>query len=103
MRKITKESVNAFLSGREYKGGNMRVSNLTLMGKAVTNNMYLHGNLIATINPEKTKMLISNRGWFTATTKERLNALPNVRIVQKNWDWYLNGKKWDGKTIEINL
>lgn len=102
MRKITKESVNAFLSGKEYKGGNMRVSNLTFNGQNFSN-MYLHGNLIATINPEKTKILISNRGWFTATTKERLNALPNVRIVQKNWDWYLNGKVWDGKTIEINL
>lgn len=35
-------------------------------------------------------------------TKERLNALPYVNIVQRNYVWYLNGQEWDGNKIDIN-
>ena len=45
---------------------------------------------------------IINAGWFSNTTKERLNALPNVHITQKNWVWYLNEKEWNGELIDIN-
>ena len=44
---------------------------------------------------------ITNCGWETATTKERLNALPNVRIQQKKGIWYLNDVEWDGKLIDV--
>ena len=30
------------------------------------------------------------------TTKDRLNALPHVRIRQTNYQWYLNDEAWDG-------
>jgi len=29
------------------------------------------------------------------TTKERLNALPNVSIHQENFQWYINDCKWE--------
>ena len=45
----------------------------------------------------------TNCGWFSNTTKERLNGLPNVNIYQKNFEWFLNGKKWDGNLIDIKL
>ena len=35
------------------------------------------------------------------TTKDKLNALPGVRIHQEDYQWYLNGKLWDGSWIEV--
>lgn len=96
-RKITQQSVNAFLSARPFNGGNTCVKvlpNVTVL--------MLHGNEIAFRynNPEKT-LSITNCGWFSNTTKERLNGLPGVSIQQKSRIWYLNGKQWDGKLIDI--
>ena len=97
MKKITKECVNAFLNAEKFNKSNMIIEvlpNVTIMK--------LHGNSIAYLYNDPNRTLsITNCGWFSNTTKERLNALPNVRIYQKNWEWYLNGNKWDGKLIDI--
>jgi len=97
MRKITKESINAFNESRTYKSGNMSVKvlpNVTVL--------CLHGNEIAYRynDPEQT-LSITNCGWFSNTTKERLNALNGVSIQQKKGVWYLNGKEWSGDLIDI--
>jgi hypothetical protein len=97
MRKITKESIECFLNCKPFNKSNMQVEilpNVTLLK--------LHGNIIAYLynDPEKT-LSITNCGWFSNTTKERLNALPKVNIYQKNYEWFLNGQKWDGKLIDI--
>ena len=99
MRQITKDSINAFINAKEFKRDNTQVEvlpNITVL--------YLHDNAIAYRynDPERT-LTISNCGWFTPTTKERLNALPNVNIYQKNFKWFLNGKEWDGEKIDINV
>ena len=99
MRQITKDSINAFINAKEFKRDNTQVEvlpNITVL--------YLHDNAIAYRynDPERT-LTISNCGWFTPTTKERLNALPNVNIYQRNFKWFLNGKEWDGEKIDINL
>lgn len=60
----------------------------------------LHGNIIS-VRYSDGKLSISNCGWFSNTTKERLNALPNVHIQQKAGVWYLNGNVWDGKLIDV--
>lgn len=95
MRKITIASVRNFLNFNEFKQGNTKV---TVNHR--TSKMYLHGNLIAVNN--NGKISITNAGYQTMTTKERLNGLPNVNIYQKNFEWYLNGKKWDGEMTEVN-
>tara|TARA_R110002072_G_scaffold59878_1_gene152170 strand:+ start:306 stop:599 length:294 start_codon:yes stop_codon:yes gene_type:complete len=97
MRKITEESVKAFLNAKKFNKQNMSVEilpNVTILK--------LHGNSIAYQynDPQKT-LSITNCGWFTVTTKERLNALPNVNIQQKNFVWFLNGVEWDGNKIDI--
>ncbi len=98
MRKITKESINAFLNAKKFNKQNMSVEvlpNVTVLK--------LHGNSIAYLYNDPNKTLsISNCGWFTPTTKERLNALPNVHIQQKNFIWYLNDKEWNGELTDIN-
>jgi|TARA_R110002012_G_C11307963_1_gene574202 hypothetical protein len=98
MRKITEESINAFMNAEKFNKQNMSVEvlpNVTILK--------LHGNAIAyRYNDPKKTLSITNCGWESNTTKERLNALPNVNIVQKNWVWYLNGKEWNGELIDIN-
>ena len=62
----------------------------------------LHGNTIATID-ELGVLSVSNAGWATNTTKERLNGIPGVRVNQKNWNWFLNGVEWDGSWKRISV
>lgn len=55
MKKITEESVDAFMNARKFKKANMEIE-----------------------------------------------VLPNVSIQQKNWEWFLNGEKWDGDMIDVS-
>jgi hypothetical protein len=96
-RKITKESVAAFLMGQKFSKSNMKVE---VDGEFTK--LKLHGNTIATIDTLGV-LSISNAGWASNTTKERLNGLPNVRINQKNWNWYLNGVEWDGSWKRVDI
>lgn len=97
MRKTTKEAINAFMSDENFKSSNTEVEvlpNVTILK--------LFGNSIAyRYNDPKRSLLITNCGYFTNTTKERLNAIDGVNIVQKKGVWYLNGKEWGGGLIEI--
>ena len=97
MRKITKESVQAFMNAQKFKKSNMEVvvlPNVTILK--------LYGNEIAYSynDPERT-LSITNCGYFTATTKDRLNGLDGVSIYQKQGQWYLNGEEWEGELTDI--
>jgi hypothetical protein len=103
MRQITKESVKAFFNAERYSKNNTRVEvlpNVTIL--------YLHDNPIAYRynNPERT-LSISNCGWFSNTTKERLNGIlthiGHAGIYQKNFSWFLDGEKWNGNYTDIKL
>ena len=113
MRKITSQSVEAFNNDYTFHKNNMSVEYSYGKTKELPNlnNTYLtklkyHGNTIAIKTWNKhtnTKSLyITNCGFFTKTTKERLNGLHGVSIKQKSFIWYLNGKEWDGNLIKIN-
>ena len=87
MRKVTQKIVEAFYRG-EAKAS----------GKTCTdgNNIWLHGNKIAK-KDELGNLLITNAGFETNVTKERLNGFlqlgvfrfPVPRIFQKNFTWFL--------------
>jgi len=100
MRKITEQSINAFLNKGTLKKQNM---NVFFDRYDYKSRMLLHNNCIATYDHQENILSISNCGWFSNTTKERLNALPNVDIYQKNFKWFLNGQEWNGEKIDINL
>jgi len=95
MRKITKESVSAFLDRKPFKKSNMEVDEY--LGKF---RLKLHGNTIAVLD-EFNMLSVSNAGWASNTTKERLNGLPIVGIHQKNFQWYLNGNEWNGEWTRV--
>lgn len=98
MRKVTQNAVKSFLNAQKFREGNTTVEvleNVTILK--------LHNNPIAYKYNDPNKTLsITNAGWKTNTTKERLNAIPSVNIKQIKGNWYLNGKEWDGKLTDIN-
>ena len=100
MRKITKESVRAF-----YKQERFYKNNTSVVDTFFGARFYLHNNLIAEI--KNGKLYICNCGWFSNTTKERLNGIlthiGHAGIYQKNFCWFLNGEKWNGDRVEIKL
>ena len=97
MRKITSEAVDKFLSREPFKKSNMQVDECYGQFR-----LKLHGNTIAVLD-EFNMLSISNAGWSSNTTKERLNGLPHVRIQQKKRVWYLNGVEWNGEWTRVGI
>ena len=97
MRKITEEAIDSFQASIPYSKSNTQVT----VSSCTLTILLLHGNTIAIKIPEIGLTLVTNAGWFSNTTKERLNGLPNVSIYQKNFNWYLNDKEWDGRLTVI--
>jgi hypothetical protein len=93
MRQVTWDIVDAFLNGY-----NKTISNSTVfVDDCNVARLYLHGNCIAI--KRKGRVSISNAGWESVTTKERLNGLLEVmgdgrRIYQRKGTWYWSGEDW---------
>tara|TARA_R110000803_G_scaffold34094_3_gene74601 strand:+ start:1347 stop:1649 length:303 start_codon:yes stop_codon:yes gene_type:complete len=98
MRKITADAIRAFRNNQTFKQGNTQV----MIGAGSPNRrlLCLHGHVIAEMEVTG-DLWINDAGWQTVTTKERLNGFPSVNIVQKNFQWFLNGKAWDGSSIQV--
>ena len=106
MRKITKKTVKSFYEGKPVKIDNTEVK---VTDEKVE--FYLFRNKIAWRDKKNARAItITNCGYQTATTKERLNGLLmnfNSSIFQKNWSWYIshNGSEaaelWDGKPKKL--
>lgn len=85
VRKITQQAVNAFIAGQPFNSSNTSV---VVDGNQV--DMLLHGNRIArSLNGI---VYVSNAGWSSNTTKERLNGILDTLnvsgIYQRDWVWY---------------
>ena len=103
-RKISEEACEALLTGKPYKKSNTVVERLD--NSNITWIMKLFGNPIAHCRPQShfksikrvrtpEYLQICDGLHQSVTTKERLNALPNVNIYQKNFQWYINDCKWE--------
>jgi hypothetical protein len=99
-RQITEKAVNAFLLGRNFNESNTSVVQNDDKNEVF---MYLFGNLIATYRKNWNELVITTAGWNTATTRERLNGLPNVKVYQRKGQLFLNGQPWDGMQRIIEL
>lgn len=95
MRKVTRDAVAAFLADRVGSfGGNTTVERSPLGAVTV---LKLHGNAIARKDVgSPAQFEVCDGGWSSRTTKERLNGLPHVSVMQRNWVWHLNGAEWNG-------
>ena len=99
MRKITTQAVRAFQDGRTFKSGNTSVRVIKQDGGGFLVLLDLHGNTIARHESWSGRTYVTDAGWDTRTTKERLNGLDGVSISQRRGVWYLNGNEWDGSWI----
>jgi hypothetical protein len=104
MRKVSKETARAFKCARPLKVGNSMVR-VVDGGDAL---YYLHGNRIGSMF--EGKLCLSDAGWKTVTTKERLNAILEVmelpyRIYQESFGWFARNvitgevSSWNGNMI----
>ena len=107
-RKITTLAINAFMSAREFSLDNTKIEVVTerfcteIPGDtrpAIL--LKLHGHVIARRYIGSNDIQITNAGWFSNTTKERLNGIPGVSICQKKGQWFLNGNAWNGEWTTI--
>ena len=123
MRKITKESSEAFVNFEQYKKSNTEVE-IQKVGYKYDEiaRFYLHGNCIAEITrstlPECSVLKSSQIdlcGWHTPTTRERINGILDAlgydfRIAQRNHEQVLvrlRRRRWtfspDGESSETYL
>ena len=91
MRKITREIAFAFEHGITLKIDNSRTDGRSL---------WLFDNKIAEKRADG--LWVTNAGWDSNTTKERLNGLRGVRIQQVRGQWYLNGRAWNGEWVNVS-
>ena len=96
-RQITQEAQAAFRAGISYYKSNTEVR---VFGNENDVKMYLFGNEIAKRIGKHT--YITNAGWNTPTTRERLhNIIPGVIVCQRKGQLQLNGEAWDGEWVEV--
>ena len=91
MRQITRDIVNAFQEMRS-----LRIDNSRTDGQSI----WLFNNKIVEVREDG--VWITNAGWKSTTTKERLNGLSGVHIQQVRGNWFLNGRAWDGRWVNVD-
>lgn len=84
-------AIEAFKKQKAKKEGNTESTGTDLV---------LFGNIIAQWR-NGVDIYIRNAGWFTKTTKDRLNKL-GARLQQVKGEWHLNGSNWKGEWIKID-
>jgi hypothetical protein len=101
MRKISEEACLAFNKNEQFYKDN---THITVDDNIVK--LYLHGNCIAKKDLlNNNKLEIQTAGWFTSTTKERLNTLLRLNnlgtVYQRGTQWFYKGIEWDGSWMTV--
>lgn len=91
MRQITRDIVNAFQNSRSLRIDNSRTDGQSL---------WLFGNKIAEIRRDG--LWITNAGWDSRTTYERLNGLSGVHVRKQRGTLLLNDRVWDGRWVHVD-
>ena len=108
MRKVTIKASKALKNMEKMTSGNTRVSiESRSMGDDVQKVavLYLHDNQIAIFDGEL--LTLSDAGWQTVTTKERLNGVLDEfgikgGISQKDYKWYFVAGHWESEATDAN-
>jgi len=92
MRKIEQQMNRAIVNKNDWSNSNTEVNyNSNTDCSAV----YLHGNQIATVDHNTNALKLSSCGWYSVTTKSRLNAIlqgliAGASVYQRQFNWFLN-------------
>lgn len=108
MRKVTIKAAQALKNMEKMTSGNTRVS---IESRSMGDDsqkvavLYLHDNQIAMF--DGSLLTLSDAGWQTVTTKERLNGVLDTfnlagGITQKNYNWYFVVTHWESLEDESN-
>ena len=100
MRKVTEQSIKAFLNHRNGKFGGICKNSYAGCGYGEINTevdnggLYLFGNCIAKLENNNLYVRIHT---LSNTTRERLNGFSEfgykLSVTQKDWQAYINGEK----------
>lgn len=102
MRVIEEKMLRAIKNGKNFTLTNTEVKFSKLVDGNFT--VYLFSNKIASGNIRTKKVNIYNCGFFTNTTKSRLNALITSNIRQKQFRWYVGECEFtEGITCDLNI
>ncbi len=83
--------MNAFQNSRSLRIDNSRTDGESL---------WLFDNKIAEIRRDG--LWITNAGWDSRTTNERLNGLSGVSVSKRRGVLLLNGREWDGRWVHVD-
>lgn len=96
---VTTQAANAFMKAVPFKSKNTTVTieevDAVREEKLVV--LRYHGHAIAQRVVGSNEIMVTNAGYFTNTTKARLNGIPGVSVNQKAFVWFLNGEEWNGE------
>lgn len=107
MRKITETAIDALYSRRAFSSTNTvvaRASSIANLPEELDQDttwvLYLHNNAIVALAADGS-VWITDGGWETLTTKERLNGVPGVRVWHHRRELHLSAPEhpsssWDG-------
>lgn len=106
MRQVTEKTASVFLQN-DATTISMSNTNVTHCNSADEKAMFLHGNCIAFHDLKRGVVEISNAGWESNTTKERLNGILELlnrpeRIFQNKGTWYIGKSRKECKEFPYN-
>lgn len=84
------ESLNKALGTRDRR----KVANNTYVERHEPGLLVLklHGHSIADLHADG-RLFVTDAGWRTTTTKDRLNRLLGLQVWQRDWAWFYS---WEG-------
>ena len=106
MRKIEQQMNRAIVNKNDWSNSNTVVD---YNSNTNCSTVVLHRTAIAVYDHKNQALKLNTGGWYSVTTKSRLNALLSefkygCRVFQKNFDWYLSTVNqtvdfWDGMIL----
>ena len=92
MRKIEQQMNRAIVNRNNWSNSNTQVN---YNSNTDCSSVYLHGNQIATVDHITNALKLNTGGWYSVTTKSRLNAIldqliTGARVFQRDFNWFLN-------------
>ncbi len=92
MRKVTRETVEAFIAGRSRTVGNTTTDGTVLL---------LHGNRIAERMPDGS-IMATLAGWGSVTTRERLNGLCDLLGLDRRFSQHKYVQYYGSHQVGVN-
>ena len=92
MRKIEQQMNRAIVNKNDWSNSNTFVS---YNESTNCSTVVLHRTAIAVYDHNTNALKLNTGGWYSVTTKSRLNAIlseviTGASVFQRNWNWFIN-------------